>query len=218
MANTATNPITGIEYYIDGPQAGRSVASFVNVSNGNVNNPSGDFWPTGNGGVHDFNEEFYEYVPFQGAPFDPELFFVDSENSGRALKPADPKPPAGHPQGTYEETRVLKRRPKAELKALARGFYEANNKALWPQENGYDQKLEYAKEQIAANNNSPQFLNLVARHENLLAASFHNDARLEQIYAAIEEAGETGNIDDWPFSKMQDDSEEVTGWVNGIEE
>lgn len=219
MTATATNPITGVEYYTEGPLDGQSVARFVNVTNGSVNNPSGDLWPTANGAVHDKNEEFYEYVPFQGAPFDPELKFVDSENSGRVLKPAVPKPPVGHPQGTYEETRVLKRRSQAELKASARGFYEANNKALWPQESGYDQKVQYAKEQIAANNNSLQFLNLVARHEKLLAASFHNDARLAQIYAVIEEAGETGNIDDWPFSKMQGaDPDVVSGWVNGIEE
>jgi hypothetical protein len=30
----------------------------------------------------------------------------------------------------------------------------------------------------------------------------HNDARLAQLYAKIEEAGKDGNIDDWPFSKM----------------
>jgi hypothetical protein len=218
MTTTATNPITGVEYYTEGPLNGQSVKRFVNVTNGSINNPNGDIWPRGNGEVHDKNEEFYEYVPFEGAPFDTELKFVDSENSGRSLKPAAPKPPAGHPQGTYEETRALKRRSKAELRANAKGYFEASNRALWPQESGYTEKVQYAKEQIAANNNSLQFVNLVQRHQQLLAASFHNDARLAQIYAAIEEAGETGNIDDWPFSKMQDDSEQITGWVNGIEE
>jgi hypothetical protein len=219
MTTTATNPITGVEYYTEGPLDGKSVKRFVNVINGSINNPSGDFWPVGNGGVHDKNEEFYEYVPFEGAPFDPDLKFVDSENSGRSLRPAIPTPPVGHPQGAYEETRVLKRRSKAELRALAKGFFEASNRALWPQESGYTEKLQYAKEQIVANNNSSQFLNLLQRHERLLEASFHNDARLAQIYAVIEEAGETGNIDDWPFSKMQgSDPDVVSGWVNGIEE
>jgi hypothetical protein len=215
---TTIHPSTGVEYYIDGPLVGRSVALFVNVSNGNVNNPSGDFWPQNNGEPHDFNEEFYERVPFFGAPFDPDLKYVDSENSGRILKPAIPRPPAGHPQGTYEETRVLKRRSKAELKKLAKGYADSNNNSLWPQENGYNEKLAYAKEQIAANNNLDQYLKLVERHNKLLAASFHNDSRLAKIYAEIEEAGEDGNIGDWPFSKMQDDSEGYTGWVNGIEE
>jgi len=214
---TTIHPATGVEYYIDGPLEGQSVALFVNVSNGNVNNPSGNHWPTNNGEPHDFNEEFYERVPFLAAPFDSELYFVDNENSGRALKPVTPKPPVGHPQGTYEETRTLKRRSQAELKALAKGYADSNNNALWPQENGYNEKLAYAKEQIAANNNLPQYLSLVERHEKLLAASFHNDARLAKIYAVIEEAGEAGNIDDWPFSKMQDDNEGYTGWVNGIE-
>jgi hypothetical protein len=219
---TSINETTGVEYYTDGPFDGQSVALYVNVSNGNVNNPSGARWPVLNGGVHDFNEEFYERVPFLAAPFDSELYFIDSENSGRALKPATPKPPIGHPRGTYEETRTLKRRSKAELRALAKGYADLNNNALWPQESGYNEKLAYAKEQIAANNNLPQYLNLMERHEKLLAASFHNDARLLEIYAAIEEAGETGNIDDWPFSKMKgvnpDNDEEVSGWVNGIEE
>jgi hypothetical protein len=215
---TTVHPATGVEYYIDGPLEGQSVALFVNVNNGNVNNPSGNHWPSNNGEPHDFNEEFYERVPFLAAPFDSELYFVDNENSGRALKPVTPKPLAGHPQGTYEETRTLKRRSKAELKALAKGYADSNNNMLWPQENGYNEKLAYAKEQIAANNSLPQYLSLVGRHEKLLAASFHNDARLAKIYDEIEEAGEVGNIGDWPFSKMQDDNEGYTGWVNGIEE
>jgi hypothetical protein len=216
---TTIHPATGVEYYVDGPLEGQSVNLYVNVSNGNVNNPSGNRWPTTNGEPHDFNfEEFYELVPFLAAPFDSELYFIDSENSGRTLKPATPKPPVGHPQGTYEETRTLKRRSMAELKALAKGYADSNNRVLWPQENGYTEKLAYAKEQIAANNNLTQYLSLVERHEKLLAASFHNDARLARIYAEIEEAGEAGNIGDWPFSTMQDNNEGYTGWVNGIEE
>ena len=100
---------------------------------------------------------------------------------------------------------------------LAKGYWEANNRALWPQELGYNEKLSYAEKQIAGQNNLPQYATLVERHEKLLAASFHNDKRLAVIYAVIEEAGETGNIDDWPFSKMQDDSDSASGWVNGIE-
>ena len=215
---TTTHPTTGIEYHTDGPLDGQSVALFVNVSNGNVNNPSGAHWPRPNGEPHDYFEEFYERVPFTAAPFDTELWFVDNENSGRSLKPALPKPPVGHPQGTYEETRTLKRRSKANLKTLARGYWDSMNRALWPQELGYNEKLAYAEKQIAAQNSLPEFLILVERHEKLLAASFHNDKRLAVIFAAIEEAGETGNIDDWPFSKMQDDSESYTGWVNAIPE
>jgi hypothetical protein len=215
---TSINETTGIEYYSDGPLEGQSVALYVNVSNGNVNNPSGNHWPKTRGDVHDFSEELYERVPFQAAPFDAELYFVDNENSGRVLSPKTPKPPVGHPQGTYEETRTLKRRSKTELKTLARGYWESNNRALWPQELGYNEKLTYAEKQIEAKNNLPEFVALVERHEKLLAASFHNDKRLAVIFAAIEESGESGNIDDWPFSKMQDNSQNYTGWVNGIEE
>jgi hypothetical protein len=219
---TAINPITGVEYYTEGTLDGQSVSLFVNVSNGTINNPGGDRWPTANGGVHDFSEDFYERIPFNAAPFDVSLFYVDSENSGRVLKPKTPKPPAGHPQGTYEEVQTLKRRSMAELKALAKGYRDANSNMLWPQENGYNEKHAYAKEQIAANNRLPQYVAIVQRHEKLLAASFHNDARLSQILAAIEEAGETGNIDDWPFDKMAgvnpDTGDQISGWVNGITE
>jgi hypothetical protein len=220
--NTTINPTTGVEYFSDGPDEGQSVALFVNVSNGQINNPSGNRWPTLRGEVHDFNEEFFRVVPFFAAPFDTELRFVDSENSGRALNPISPKPPVGHPQGTYEETRTLKRRSKAELRALAKGYADQNNAQLWPQENGYTEKLNYAKEQVAANNLLDHYVSLIERHERLLQASFHNDARLAQLYATIEEAGESGNIDDWPFSKMAgvnpEAGETISGWVNAIEQ
>jgi hypothetical protein len=224
---TTIHPATGVEYYTDGLLEGQSVARFVNVntSNGQLNNPTGDLWPKPNGEPHDFNEEFYEIVPFQAAPFDPELRVIDETASGRALKPAAPKPPAGHPQGTYEETQVTKRRSMASLKALARGYCERFNLKIWqrlPQDVWSIEKLAFAKAEIAKGNSLDQYVEAVEEDESLRtklrAASFHNDARLAQLYAKIEEAGEDGNIDDWPFSKMQDNSESYTGWVDGIEE
>lgn len=224
---TTVHPATGVEYYTDGPLEGQSVALFVNVnaSNGQINNPAGNRWPRPNGEPHDFNEEFYEIVPFQAAPFDPELRVIDETASGRALKPATPKPPAGHPQGTYEETQVTKRRSMANLKGLATGYCERFNHAIWqrlPQDVWSIEKLAFAKAEIAKGNNLDQYVEAVEKDESLRtklrAASFHNDARLAQLYAKIEEAGEDGNIDEWPFSKMQGAGEQISGWVNGIEE
>jgi hypothetical protein len=87
---------------------------------------------------------------------------------------------------------------------------------LWPQENGYSEKLQYAEKQVAANNCLPQFLALIARHEALLQASFHNDARLTQLYSEIDAAGETGAVD---FVVDQMASKQFPeGWVNGIEQ
>jgi hypothetical protein len=224
---TTFHPTTGVEYYIDGPLEGQSVALFVNVnaSNGQINNPAGNWWPRPNGEPHDFNEEFYEIVPFQAAPFDPELRVIDETASGRALKPATPKPPAGHPQGTYEETQVTKRRSMASLRGLAKGYCEGFNMKIWqrlPQDVWSIEKLAFAKAEIAKGNNLDQYVEAVEKDESLRmklrAASFHNDARLAQLYAKIEEAGEDGNIDEWPFSKMQGAGEEISGWVNGIDE
>jgi hypothetical protein len=56
---------------------------------------------------------------------------------------------------------------------------------------------------------------LIARHEALLTASFHNDARLAQLYAEIEAAGETGAVD-FVVGQMAS-AEFPEGWVNGIE-
>jgi hypothetical protein len=224
---TTVHPATGIEYYTDGPLEGQSVALFVNVnaSNGQINNPAGNWWPRPNGEPHDFNEEFYRIVPFEAAPFDPGLRVIDETASGRALKPATPKPPAGHPQGTYEETQVTKRRSMASLKGLAKGYCEGFNREIWerlPQDIWSIEKLTFAKNEIAKGNSLEQYVEAVQKDESLRvklrAASFHNDARLAELYAKIEEAGEDGNIDDWPFSKMQDGGEGYTGWVNGIEE
>jgi hypothetical protein len=202
----ATNPVTGVEYYADGSLDGQSVKFYVAVTNGQVRNPNGDRWPFGNGGVHDKAADYYEIIPFAPIPFDSELFRVDDQNSGWNVVPTPGALP-GHPQGTYERTEAIIRRSSAELRQLAKGYADRANGELWPQEQGYAEKLAYAKEQIAANNDLQQFRDLVARHEQLIAASFANDARLAQIYAEIETAGETGPVD---FIVSE-------GWVNGIE-
>lgn len=201
-----TNPTTGVKYYGDGPLDGQSVALYVAVTDGQVRNPNGVRWPFVNGAVHDQAADFYEIIPFAPVPFDPELFRVNDDVSGWNLK-AKPGALPGHPKGTYERAEVIVRRSKAELRQLVKGYADRANGELWPQEQGYAEKLAYAKEQIKAGNNLQQFRDLVARHEQLIAASFANDARLAQLYAEIEAAGETGPVD---FVVAE-------GWVNGIE-
>ena len=216
------NPTTGVEYYSDGLLDGQSVAFYVPVLNGQVVNPNGVKWPYVNGGVHDKNEDYFKLVPFTSTPYDPELFTVDSENSGWGLHPTRDQNgnlvevPAGHPKGEYKYTETIKRRSRAELRLLVKGYADRFNAQLWPQENGYTEKLTYAKEQIAANNRLPEYLALVLRHQRLLSASFHNDARLAQLYSEIDAAGENGAID---FIVGQMATEEFpSGWVNGIEQ
>jgi hypothetical protein len=224
MTATTINPTTGVEYYNEGPQEGQSVALYVAVTNGQVRNPNGARWPFLFGGEHDQAADYYERVPFVSVPYDPELFVVDSENSGWGLHPARNAQgefiavPDGHPKGEYKYTETIKRRSVSELKALAKGYADRYNAQLWPQENGYTEKLQYAKEQVAAplNNRLPQYMGLIERHEALLAASFHNDARLAQLYSEIEAAGGTGAVD---FIVAQMATEEFPeGWVDGIAE
>lgn len=206
MSSIITNPQTGVRYYADGPREGQSVALYVAVTDGQVRNPLGVRWPFLFGGEHDQAADYYELVPFTAIPFDTELFRVNDEASGWELKPIANALP-GHPQGTYEKTETIIRRSKAELRQLVKGYADRANSELWPQEQGYTEKVAYAKEQIAKGNNLQQFRDILARHEQLIAASFINDARLAQLYAEIETAGETGSLD----FVVSD------GWVNGIE-
>lgn len=214
MTATATNPITGVEYYTAGPMDGQSVHLYVTVKDGQVLNPNGVRWPFTNGAVHDQDADYYRIVPFTPIPFDPMLFSVDPDLSGWQLKPASNQlgelidVPDGHPKGTYEKTEVIVRRTKDELRELARGFYSRANSELWPQEPGYEQKLAYAKAQVAAGNDLQQYRNVLDRHDLLIAALFANDARLAELFAEIKSAGDTGPVD---FVASE-------GWTNAIPE
>jgi hypothetical protein len=219
---TTTNPTTGVEYYNDGPLERQSVKFYVPVTDYQVRQPNGVRWPVGGGAAHDEPADYYERVSFVSTPYDPELYAIDSENSGWELHPTRNDQgefaavPDGHPKGTYRYKETIKRRSVAELKTLAKGYADRYNAMLWPQENGYTEKREYAERQVAANNRLPDFLALIARHEALLAASFHNDARLRQLYAEIDAAGEDGAVD---FVVGQMATEAFPeGWVNGIAE
>jgi len=211
MTTTAINPITKVEYYVDGPFEGDSVKRYVPVENGQVLKPAGVKWPFNLGAPHDMPSDYYELEPFHGVDFDQRLLFVDNEKSGWRLEAFSPKPPAGHPQGRYFKVEVTKRRSADELRVLVKGYYNQANGQLWPQESGYAEKLAYAKEQLSRNNQQlqntlQQYRDVVNRHEQLIAASFANDANLAKLNAEIDAAGETGFIDFHPED----------GWITGI--
>jgi hypothetical protein len=204
---TATNPTTGVEYYTQGLLDGQSVSLYVPVpADGQVVNPTGVRWPAVNGNPHDKPEEYYKKVDPSPVPFDPDLFRVDDANSGWILVPTPGALP-GHPQGTYEKTEVIIRRSQDELRQLVQGYYARAQSELWPQDPGYDQMYVYAEKKIAAKTEGQDFRDIVARHELLMAATFTNRARLNQLYAEIEAAGESGPLD---FNPRED-------WINGIE-
>lgn len=208
MTNTTTaiNPDTGVEYYATGPNEGHSVKRYVAVTDGQVRDPNGGLWPFNAGAVHDQPADYFEYVPFQPVPFDERIFVVDNEKSGWNTIPFNPKPPAGHPQGRYERTEVIKRRSVDELKVLVDGYYQTANNKIWPQETGYEKKIAFAQQQIASGNRLQTFVDLVERDQLIIEALLENDARKAQLYAEIDTAGENGTID---FNPEE-------GWITGI--
>ena len=232
-ANTATNPLTGVEYYLDGPLERQSVKLYVPVVNGQVLNPSGVRWPVGGGGVHDEPADYYERVELIPVPFDPKLFKIDPSTSGWGLHPKRNAQgefvavPNGHPKGTYMEVQNVVRKSMDELKALVKGYCDVFNQQIWqrlPQDIWSVERLAWAKEQIAKGNGLVEFVGVVEDDAHLrgmlVAASRHNDARLGQLYAEIEAAGETGPIDFIADQMVTVDinGQQLAGWVNGIEE
>jgi hypothetical protein len=213
MTATITNPATGVEYYADGQLEGQSVKLYVPVANDEILNSRGVRWPILFGQVHDQPAEYYEVVPFTPIPFDPEIRRVDEETSGLQLRPTRNQlgelvdVPNGHPKGTCVRVENTIRRSKAELRQLVKGYAARAHGELWPQEPGYDQKVAFAKEEIAKGSEAQYLYDLVNRNAILVAASFANDARLAMLYAMIENAGETGPINLNPGE----------GWINGIE-
>lgn len=198
------NQETGVRYYSGGSQDGQSVDRFVAVTDGQVRNPNGSGWPVLYGNKHDERADYYEVVPYVPIPFDAEIYRVADEQSGWSLTQVPSAP--GCPQGTYERTEAIVRRSQPELRALVTSYANSANGALWPQGPGYDEILSYAKEQIQAGNNLQTYRDVVNRHEQLIAATLSNNARLEQLLAEIEQAGESGPID---FIASE-------GWVNAV--
>ena len=232
-ANTATNPLTGVEYYLDGPLERQSVKLYVPVVNGQVLNPSGVRWPVGGGGVHDEPADYYERVELIQVPFDPKLFKIDPATSGWGLHPKRNAQgefvavPDGHPKGTYMEVQNVVRKSMDELKALVKGYCDGFNQQIWqqlPQDIWSVERLAWAKAQIATGNNLNEFVGVVQDDAHLrgklVAASRHNDARLAQLYDEIEAAGETGPIDFIAdqMATVDFNGQQLAGWVNGIED
>ena len=231
--NTATNPTTGVEYYTDGDLERQSVKLYVPVVNGQVLRPSGMRWPVGGGGVHDEAADYYERVELTPVSFDPKIFRIDDATSGWGLHPRRNAQgefvavPDGHPKGVYKETQNVVRRSMDELKTLVKGYCDGFNLQIWqrlPQDVWSIERLAWAKDQIAKGNSQDEFVAVVQDdallREKLVAASLHNDARLAQIYAEIEAAGETGPIDFIAdqMATLDANGQQLAGWVNGIPE
>jgi hypothetical protein len=233
MTATTTNPATGVEYYVEGPQEGQSVKLFVPVVNGQVLNPNGVRWPFLFGGKHDQAADYYERLELTPVSFDPRAFKIDPAASGWGLHPRRNAEgefvavPDGHPKGIFKETQSVVRRSMDELKALVRGYCDSFNLQIWerlPQDIWSTERLAWAKDQIAKGNNLDEFVAVVNNdallREKLVSASLHNDARLAQLYHEIEAAGETGPIDFIAdqMATIDASGQQLAGWVNGIAE
>jgi hypothetical protein len=230
---TTTNPTTGVEYYTNGDLEGQSAALYVPVVNGQILNPNGVRWPFLFGDVHDQAADYYMRVESTPVLFDPKIFKIDDATSGWGLHPRRNAEgefvavPDGHPKGVYKETQNVVRRSMDELKTLVRGYCDGFNLQIWqrlPQDIWSTERLAWAKDQIAKGNTLDEFVvvveNDVILREKLVAASLHNDARLAQLYAEIEAAGETGPIDFIAdqMATLDANGQQLAGWVNGIPE
>jgi hypothetical protein len=227
----ATNPTTGVEY---DDITGNSIKKYVAVEpGGTVRNPSGGPWPYNEGGVHTQPYDYFELAPFESVPYDPELFIVDSQNSGWGLHPARNTQgefvavPDGHPKGKYKYTETLRRRSVAELKETAERYCRDFNQAIMnkrPQDAWYQERLTMASEEIAKGNTQDYFVEAVERDSllagKLRAACRHNDDWMAYLFDEIDKAGETGVID-FVLSQMATagpGGQQLSGWVNGIPE
>ena len=227
---TSVNPQTGVEF---DDSTGDSTKKFVAVEpNGVVRDTNGEKWPAGDGFVHKQPYEYFEIVPFIGAEYDSEKFYVKSQ---RVMERYTPKPPTGHPQGTYEMVQTLHLLPKSQLKSNALERFNQAQSRVWPQDPSYDKVLSIAQKALNSSGTSdPEigtvdfFEMVIEKDKRVEAALVQNRLRLEELNEQIDslQVDESGNLklngngqvitspDMISFNRMLTTTE--SGWVNGI--
>lgn len=225
-----TNPITGVEY---DEVTGDSTRLYVAVeSNGVARNSSGGKWPAGDGLPHKEPFDYYEVVPFTGAEYDAQKFYV---NSQQVLEQYTPRPPAGHPQGTYRTVQTLHLLPKADLKSNALEHFGQVQSRLWPQDPSYDKVLTIAQKALDSPGSSNPEIGTVELYEEIVekdqrieAALINNRVRLAELNQEIDalQVDENGDLklnangqvitspNSIEFDRMR--TADKSGWVDGI--
>jgi hypothetical protein len=226
-----TNEVTGVEY---DSNTGDSTKRYVAVEdNGVIRNSGGEKWPYQEGGVHKQPYNYYELVPFAGAEYDNEKFYIENQ---QVLESYVPKPPAGHPQGTYKTVQALHLLPKADLRDNALRRYQQAQSRVWPQDSSYDKLLSTAQKALnSPGSSNPEigtvelFEEIVEKDAKIEAALINNRRRLEDLNKEIDalQVDENGDLkldangqvitspNAIEFDRMW--SPDKSGWVNGVE-
>ena len=199
--NITTNPDTGVRYYADhGPMEGKSVDLFVPLRGETATNTRGGRWPNLFGLPYDDPElKFYLRGESKVREYDPAIFFEVA--SWGAVEYANPQ--QGSPAGTWEETLDVRRRPVEELlNQVDAALLQANSK-LYPANVDPMQGVLYAEaiRRSAEGTATQPMIDLLARHEALVAAGFANMERAAELRQQIQ-AGDAFDIS--------------AGWVNEL--
>jgi hypothetical protein len=196
-----TNPDTGVRYYDEpGAREGQSVDLFVPVRGEEATNPGGARWPNLFGLPYDGTQiRFYLKGQPQVREYDPAIFFEEA-NWG----PVDySNPKAGGPVGTWEETLEVKRRPVEELLNQVEAARLQANARLYP--SNEDPMLAVLLAEAIRRDQegtaTATMVDLLQRHQSLVAAGYANIERAAELKAQIE-AGQ-------PFDLS-------AGWVNEL--
>jgi hypothetical protein len=196
-----TNPDTGVRYYADqGRQEGQSVDLFVPLRDETATNPGGTRWPNLFGLPYDGTDlKFYLRGEPQVREYDPQIFYEVA-----FWGPVDyAAPKAGGPAGTWEETLEVKKRPEQELlNQVDAALLQANSK-LYPANVDPMQGVLYAEaiRRSAEGTATQPMLDLLAKHDALVAAGFANMERAAELRQQIQ-AGDAFDLS--------------AGWVNEI--
>jgi hypothetical protein len=196
-----TNADTGVRFYSEpGPREGQSVDLFVPVRGDVPTNPGGARWPNLFGLPYDGTEiKFYLKGEPQVREYDPQIFYEVATWGPVAY--ANPK--LGGPAGTWEETLEVQRRPVEELVNQVEAARLQANARLYPSNEDpmLGVLLAEAIRRDQEGTATPFMVELLTRHQALVAAGFSNMERAAELRAQIE-AGQTFDLS--------------AGWVNAL--
>jgi hypothetical protein len=199
--NITINPDTDVRFYADpGPLEGQSVDLFVPLRGEVATNPGGGRWPNLFGLPYDGQDlKFYLKGEPKVREYDPQVFYEVA--SWGAVDGANPK--AGGPAGTWEEALTVQRRPVEELLNQVDAALLQANSRLYPANVDPMQGVLYAEaiRRSAEGTATQPMLDLLAKHDALVAAGFANLERAAELKAQIQ-AGDAFDLS--------------AGWVDGL--
>ena len=197
--NISTNPNTGIRFYSDpGPMEGKSVDLFVPLRGDVVTNSGGIHW------LNLFGDPYEEpglRFYLKGEPkrreYDPAIFYEVARWG--AVDYASPKP--GGPDGTWEETLTVQRRPVEELLSQVDTALLQANTQLYPANVDPMQSLLYDEAiRRRVEGTADELMNqLLIRHRALIDAGTRNMERANELRQLIRTGKEFDLSAGWTY-------------------